>query len=252
MSRRLRFAVFGIGAGSLGILLVLSVLDMPGFGTSRHPYRDHSVPAAVAHATANVVASVNFDQRGLDTLVEESILLASVLAVAAVLRREKDEELKPVAAQGPVLGSTVLAGWVLLPITLLLGLDVIANGHLTPGGGFQGGVIVGTGVHLLYVAGTYRMFDRVRPDRPFEWGEAIGTGAFACVGIAGVVAGLAFLQNVIPTGELGSLFSAGTVPLLNGAVGIGVASAVVVLLAKFLEQVHSFEKEGRAREHPAS
>lgn len=237
MTRRTRTVLFVAAAGGVACLLVLAFLRMPAFGGTFHPYRNLAVPAAVAHATANVVSSVNFDQRGLDTFVEESILFASVLAVATLLRPAEDETGRRPVAGGTVLESTVLAGVVLLPVTIVIGLDVVAHGHLTPGGGFQGGVVVGTGIHLLYVAGTYRMLERVRPVRPFEWVEAVGAGAFASIGIAGTLAGVAFLEQVLPPGTFGTLFSGGTVPLLNGAVGVEVASGVVDLLARFLEQL---------------
>ncbi len=243
MSRPLRYAVAVVGGGALLSLLLLAFLDLPSFGGSFHPYRTHSVPAAVQHATSNVVSSVNFDQRGLDTLIEESILLASVLAVSTLLRPRRDETERHPMGPGRVLDSTMLAGWVLLPVSLIIGLDVVAHGHLTPGGGFQGGVILGTALHLLYLAGTYRMLERVRPVEPFEWGEAIGAGAFACVGVAGAVVGLAFLENIIAQGSFGTLFSGGTVPILNGAVGIEVASGVIVLLARFFEQAVTFRRQ---------
>lgn len=240
MSRPLRLGVFAAGAGGTAVLLLLAVLDMPPFGSSFHPYRTHSVPAAVAHATANVVSSVNFDQRGMDTLAEEAILVASVLVVATLLRKTDGDRWRR-RTGGRVLDSTLLMGWILLPYTLLLGLDVVAHGHLTPGGGFQGGVVLGTAVHLLYVAGRYDVLKRARPIRPFEWGEAIGTGAFACLGIAGVLVTGAFLANVVPQGALGTLLSAGTVPILNGAVGVEVASGVVVVISAFLDQAIGLE-----------
>lgn len=231
----MRLWLFAAGAAGVAVLLVLAFAGMPHFGSHFHPYRDAAIPAAVRHRTSNVVSSINFDQRGLDTLAEESIFLASVLAVATLLRKTKDEEWRE-RAGGRVLDSTLLMGWILFPATVLIGFDVVAHGHLTPGGGFQGGVVLGTAVHLLYLAGRYRMLARVRPLPPFEWGEAIGTGAFACVGIAGVLVAAAFLENYIPQGSFGTLFSAGTVPLLNGAVGVEVASGVVVLISTFLDQ----------------
>lgn len=239
--------MFLAGGAGVACLLVFAFIRMPSFGSTFHPYRDLAVRAAVAHATANVVASVNFDQRGLDTFVEESILLASVLAVATLLRPQEGETERRPLAGGRVLDATVLIGLVVLGVTLVVGLDVIAHGHLTPGGGFQGGVVVGTGIHLLYVAGTYRMLERVRPVRPFEWLEATGAGAFACIGIAGVLAGTGFLEEILPAGPFGTLFSAGTVPLLNGAVGVEVASGVVVLLSSFLRQAVVIRGEGGDR-----
>jgi multicomponent Na+:H+ antiporter subunit B len=237
MTRTTRYLVFGVGAAGIALLMALAIFKLPAFGGGFHPYRDESIPAAVRHATSNVVSSINFDQRGLDTLGEESIFLASVMVITVILRPAADEEEQQRELRGGrPLDSTVLGGLFFLPVTLIIGLDVITHGHLTPGGGFQGGVILGTGIHLLYVAGTYRILEKARPVRPFEWTEAIGAGAFACLGISGVLVGAAFLTNVISQGTFGNLFSAGTVPVLNGVVGIEVASGVVVLIAKFLEQ----------------
>jgi multicomponent Na+:H+ antiporter subunit B len=132
--------------------------------------------------------------------------------------------------------ATRLLGYAMLPIVLLVGLDVVGHGQLTPGGGFQGGVILASGIHLLYVAGSMRVLDRTRPVHLFEHGEALGAAAFACLGIAGAATTIGFLGNIIPRGTLGQLFSSGTVELLNGAVGVEVASGMIVLIAKFLDQ----------------
>lgn len=243
MTRRLRLLLFAGGAAATGLLLVLGVLGLPHFGSSFHPYRDLAVPAAVAHKTANVVSSINFDLRGLDTLGEETILLASVVGAAVLLRAADDEgETRPLA-RGRMLDSTRLVGYLLLPITMLIGLDTVVHGALTPGGGFQGGVVLGTGIHLLYVAGSYRALQRVGPPEVFEYGEALGTGAFTCVGIAGLLAGTGFLGNLLPKGAFGSLLSSGSVLLLSAAVGVEVASGVVVLLASFLRQALRVSKD---------
>jgi len=86
------------------------------------------------------------------------------------------------------------------------------------------------------VAGSYPALRRLRPLRWYEYGEAIGMGGVVALGVAGVLAGAGFLANVLPTGTFGQLVSAGTVPLFSIAIGIEVASGVVVLLAGFLEQ----------------
>jgi len=255
MTRTARFVVFAIGVAGLAPLVCLAFLHAPPFGTSHHPYRTAAIAAAVFHATANTVSSVNFDLRGFDTLGEETIFLASVIVIAVILRAASDETEQRQRASGRPLDSTVFGGVVFLPIVLIIGLDVVTHGSLTPGGGFQGGVIVATAIHLAYVAGTYRLLERVRPVRPFEWTEAIGAGAFACLGISALLLGSAFLANVIPVGSIGTLFSSGTVELLNGVVGIEVASGVIVLLSKFLEQaitVRPAEPAGREPERGAS
>lgn len=236
MTTRARTVLFLVAAAGFGAALVLAVVHLPAFGRASHPYRTAAVRAAVRHHTANVVSSVNFDTRGLDTLGEESILLASVVGVSILLRPAEDEEQLELLSGGRVLPSTIVVGYAMLPVTVLIGLDLVSHGHLTPGGGFQGGVVAGTGIHLLYVAGRYRALRRWGAAQRFEWGEAIGAGAFACLAGAVVLAGGAFLADIIPTGSLGHLLSGGTVPVLNGAVGIEVASGTVVVVRRFLEQ----------------
>ena len=236
MSRAVRAALFLAGAAGLGVLLWLGFAGLPAFGQAHHPYRDLAVRAAFSHATANVVASVNFDQRALDTLVEETILVASVTGVMALLRPAAEEREYHNRGRRTALDATRFVGYLLFPVTLAVGVDVVVHGHLTPGGGFQGGVLLAAGLHLLYVTGSFRALDRLRPVNVFDVGEALGAAAFAAIGLVALITGGAFLLNVLPTGTRGQLLSAGTVPLLNAAVGIAVACGITVLLAQFLAQ----------------
>jgi len=241
MSRRARLVVFLVGAAGVAVLYLLAVLHAPAFGTTTHPMRDDAVRAALAHATANVVSTVNYDARALDTFGEETLLLGSVVGAAALLRpTARERETRDAHEAGDVLEPVQLAGYVMLPVTLLLGADVVLHGQLTPGGGFQGGVVLGTGIHLVYLTGRYRAMERVRPLRVFVAGEAVGTAVFAATGLA-ALASAGFLANVLPTGTFGTMLSGGTVPLLNAAVGVEVASGVIVLLAGFLDQLHRME-----------
>jgi len=229
--------LFAVAATAVAVMFGLAVFGLPHPGGTDHPYRDRAVPAAVSHATANVVSAVNFDLRALDTLGEEAILFASVLGVAVLLRpgrRERDRPARPT----PERELDVARGmaYVFFPVTIVVGLDVVAHGALTPGGGFQGGVILGTGIHLVYIAGGYAALRRARPVEAFEHGEAIGLAAFACLGMSALFAAGSFLANYVPTGTLGAPTSSGMVELLSVAVGVEVASAVVVLLAAFLSQ----------------
>jgi multicomponent Na+:H+ antiporter subunit B len=242
MSRPVRWFVFWLGVCGVGTVFVLAVLRMPEFGRLVHPYRDLSAPAAINRSAPNVVSALNFDQRGLDTLGEETILLGSVVGAASLLRPSPDERERLPGKEGRVLEATRLLGYVLLPVTLILAVDVVTHGHLTPGGGFQGGVVLATGVHLLYVAGSYRMLRRLRPLSWYELAEALAAGAFVLLGLTGLLLSGAFLANVLPRGTLGDLFSSGTVFVLNVAVGAEVASGIVVLLARFLAQALSVKE----------
>lgn len=244
MSRGLRTALFLAGAGGLAILMWLSFAQLPPFGQNQHLYRDLAVPAAISRATANVVASVNFDQRALDTLGEETILLGSVTGVMALLRPAIEEREYHASGRRTALDATRLVGYLMLPVTIALGLDIVVHGHLTPGGGFQGGVVLAAGLHLLYITGSFRALDRLRPVNAFDIGEALGAAAFVAIGLAGLVFGGVFLANLLPTGTLGNLLSSGSVPLLNLAVGVEVACGMTVLLAQFLAQEITVAKRG--------
>ncbi|MEU3522463.1 MnhB domain-containing protein [Streptomyces sp. NPDC038707] len=240
---RLRLWLLAVGGAGLGALLVAACLELPGFGGAHHPYGDRAVHASLLRHTANTVASVNFDQRAYDTLGEMSILFAAVLGCVVLLRQARDEHRappEPAEAARPVRRYALLT----LPVALVTGLYVIAHGQLSPGGGFQGGVVAATALHLLYLGADYGALERVRPLGLYETTDAVAVCAFLVLGLAPVLAGTAFLANtLLPYGTFNTLSSGGTVPLLNAAIGVEVASAAVVLLAHFLDQAVEIEEE---------
>ncbi|MGW1835097.1 MnhB domain-containing protein [Streptomyces sp. NPDC002067] len=242
MTMRMRLWVLTVGGLGTAVLYLLACRDLPAFGGAWHPYGDRAVRAALARHTANTVSAVNFDQRALDTLGEESILFGSVLGTVVLLRQSRDEDRlppQPVRVAPPVRRYALPA----LPVTLLIGLYVIAHGQLSPGGGFQGGVVVATALHLLYIAVDYRALERIRPIGLYEVADAAGEAGYLLLGAAGLLTGAAFLTNFLPHGTFTTLASGGTVPLLNAAVGVEVAAGVVVLLARFLDQAVEIEDE---------
>jgi multicomponent Na+:H+ antiporter subunit B len=242
VTRPVRLAVFAVAAAALAVLLGLAITDLPTFGTSHHPYGDRAVRAALHdRRTANTVASVNFDQRAVDTLGEEFILFTALVGTLVVLRELRGEESRsgapeePERAQRP-LPSTTLVAYLFLPLTTLVGLYVVAHGHVSPGGGFQGGALLASAIHLLYVGGGFGAIRRARPTGVYEVLDALGAGGFVVLGLAGTALTGGLLVNVLPLGALGDLLSGGTVELFNALVGLEVASAMIVLLARFLEQ----------------
>ncbi|MFJ8630529.1 MnhB domain-containing protein [Streptomyces sp. NPDC093568] len=243
MSPRTRLRLVAVGIAGLAALLVAACLELPHFGGDRHPYGDRAVRASLDRHTANTIASVNFDQRAFDTLGEMIILFAAVVGCVVLLRQTQDEHRarpEPAEVAPPVRRYALLV----LPVALVTGLYVIAHGQLSPGGGFQGGVVAATSLHLLYLGADYRALERIRPVGTFEVGDALSASAYLVTGLAGLIGGTAFLANtLLPYGTFNTLASGGTVPLLNAAVGMEVACAVVVLLARFLDQAVEIEEE---------
>ncbi|MCZ4604906.1 sodium:proton antiporter [Streptomyces sp. Lzd4kr] len=243
MNPRTRLWLVGVGLAGVAALLVAACLDLPHFGGDRHPYGDRAAHASLDRHTANTIASVNFDQRAFDTLGETTILFAAVVGCVVLLRQTRDEHRArpaPAAVAQPVRRYAPLV----LPVALRVGLYVVAHGQLSPGGGFQGGVVAATSLHLLYLGADYRALERIRPVGQFEVGDALAASAYLVTGLAGLIGGTAFLANtLLPYGTFNTLSSGGTVPLLNAAVGMEVACAVVVLLARFLDQAVEIEEQ---------
>jgi multicomponent Na+:H+ antiporter subunit B len=245
---RARLVLFGAGALGLFALLVAGFAGLPEFGTQSHPYGDRAVAVAHEQQTANAVASVTFDQRGYDTLGEEFVLFAAALGAVVLLRRvrheEEEEGWRHTYGPAEVFDAVRLVGLGLLPVTVVAGVYVILHGHLSPGGGFQGGVVLATGLLLLYLARDYQALEALRPMPVFDVGEAIGAAGYVVIGLLGLVTGGAFLLNFLPLGALGELGSAGIVLPLNLIVGVEVASAMTLMVARFLEQALLIHEEG--------
>ncbi len=236
MSRPLRLWLFLSSAAGLGALLLWAAAGLPDFGHYHAAYGRILDSASVGerHAT-NVVAAVTFDYRGFDTLGEEFILFASVMGVALLLRdvradrsRAKDE------LQSEALR---LLGLAFAAVVLVLGLSVVAHGMLTPGGGFQGGVVLASAFALVYLAGHYRAYGGVTPLPALDLAEGAGAGGYAVIGIVSLLLGTAFLHNFGPLGTTGTLASAGTITMLSVAAGLEVTAAFVLLFTEFGEEL---------------
>jgi multicomponent Na+:H+ antiporter subunit B len=238
MSRAARLWLFGLSGAALAGLMVWALTGLPAFGDFQGEYGRilNSVAERERHAW-NVVMTITFDYRGLDTLGEEFMLFAAVMGVALLLREARDEgERREDAVRSDGIA---LVGLALVGPTVVLGLYVIAHGYLTPGGGFQGGVATACGLVLLYAAGRYSSYRAASPRPLVELAEGIGAGAYAAVGVAAVIAGAAFLENIVALGTTGTLAAAGTIGILNAAVGLEVTAAVVLIFHEFLEEVMS-------------
>ena len=251
MTPRLRRRVFLAAAVVAGAFLLWGLTGLPDYGVYNGPYGDVLNRVAVAERKAtNVVASVTFDYRGVDTMGEEYILFAAVLGVAILLRAQRDEhEEAPdedaADRHAPATSNAVrIIGLTLVGPVVLYGVYLVAHGHLTPGGGFQGGVVLATAALLVYLSGEYVTLRRVSPELVTDAAEAVGAAGYVAVGLLGVAAGTAFLANVLPLGHPGQLLSAGTILPINAAVGLEVAGGFVLLLSEFLEQALVIRRPG--------
>jgi multicomponent Na+:H+ antiporter subunit B len=243
MTLRERRRLFLAAAAGLGVFFLWALVGLPAFGDYKGEYgRILNRRAVEERKATNVVAAVTFDYRGVDTLGEEFILFGAVVGTALLLRvqREESEEQPRDEAperHGPHDSDAVREiGGLLIAPSVLFGLYVVAHGHLTPGGGFQGGVILASAPILMYLVGRYTAFRKLAAEPLIEVAEGTGGASYVLLGGLGLLMGAEFMANVLPLGSPEKLFSAGLIPLENATVALAVTAGFVLLLSEFLEQ----------------
>lgn len=176
--------------------------------------------AAKEVGAANLVSSVVVTYRGLDTLGEVTILFLTAAIIGFVLKLHKEDKMpdRPVRKTSELLTS---ASQVIVPVIFLVGIYIFINGHLTPGGGFQGGAVIASGVLLMLLANPKLEINH----QLVGFIESISGIAFVAIGILGIVLAGGFLDNhILPMGKFGTLLSAGAIPLIYILIGLKVGS----------------------------
>lgn len=249
MPRMLRLILFLVALGGVAAALPSVIAAMPEFGAHPLPYGEliNRLAPMQRHVT-NMVTAVNFDYRGFDTLGEEMMLFAAVTGTAVLLRGARGE--KTTALPATVPGRTipprsdavVLGGRLFGPVIMVFGLYVVLHAQLTPGGGFQGGAIVASGLLLLYLGEGYGPWRGLMRTGMLDALEGGGATLYAVAGLVPMVTGAAYLQNVVALGQIRALLSGGLILILNWGVAIAVAGAFGILFVDFLEETRAEEQ----------
>jgi multicomponent Na+:H+ antiporter subunit B len=90
---------------------------------------------------------------------------------------------------------------------------------------------------VVYLCAGARTYLRIAPPALAKAGEGSGAAGYVVIGLLGVIAGKHFLENVLPLGTPGDVWSAGTIFFLNLTVGVAVAAGFVELLSSFIEEL---------------
>ncbi|HZS31271.1 MAG TPA: MnhB domain-containing protein [Gaiellaceae bacterium] len=236
MSRRVRIAVLVPALAGLGALFAWAVAGLPAFGDYRGPYGYvlNRIVVPLRHTT-NVVMGTTFDVRGVDTMGEEFILYAAVVGVTLLLRDEVSTRRVERHTRRLRSDATRLVGVLMVGGGLLVGLWLAAFGYVTPGGGFQGGVVLAGALLLLYVVGSHRDYRVFRDEHFLDPLEGLGAGGYVMVGLAALASGTPFLTNLFGLGTTGTLASGGSIAVLNWASALAVTVAMLLLFAEFLK-----------------
>lgn len=178
--------------------------------------------------SANMVTSVVVDYRSFDTLGEVTVLFVSSLGVAFILGGLTDR-IKFKHSQSFILktGTDLLFGMI-----ILLGVYMFIHGHLTPGGGFPGGALIGAAFLLKYIGDdTYRA-----KISAFKALEGTMGSIYVLIGIIGILVGNYFLENILDLGTLGDLISGGLIPIIYVLIGLKVGSELTGIFDHFVNE----------------
>jgi multicomponent Na+:H+ antiporter subunit B len=236
LSRRVRLVLFLVGACGLAALLVHGLVGLPHFGNYPGPYGDLIAKLAPKERhMANTVTAVVFDYRGFDTMGEELILFGASSAVALLLRERREHHVGEVVdgvSSPAVRGVGALAAVALV----VVGLNVVAHGFITPGGGFQGGVVLASAFAAVFLTVEYRAYRRLASTSFAEPLESFGAGGYVGLGLIAFGFGLAFLQNFMELGVFGRLSSGGSAILVNWSAALAVCGGFLVIFSEYLEE----------------
>lgn len=195
--------------------------------------------APIDLGTPNIITGILITYRGFDTLGEVAVLFMVAASVGLLLKKDEPKaadarktSAKADAKPAPGEPSEIVRTGtdVLLPLIFVFGAYVIVNGHLSAGGGFQGGAIVASGSMLLLLA---RPGSRLNVEL-LSVVESFAGVLYVTLGIAGLVFAAGFLDpRFLPKGEFGAFISAGAVPLISALLGIKVGAELSVIIDRF-------------------
>ncbi len=248
-----RYWTKGVGllaATSVGGVLIAAVGDFPGFADPLSPASTHLSPYFITNtltdtAVPNIVTSVLADYRGYDTMFETAVIFAAGLAVIAILRRSKtgvqhESREKVILSEGYEDTIIRLVARKMVPFMQLFALYVLAHGHHSPGGGFQGGVILGASFILIAISYDMKMLLGRMSEKWNVLLGNIGVLVYAGIGFVCLLLGANFLDysilhRILPATDEIMARSHGMLGIETG-VAIAVSAIVVSLYVNIASQ----------------
>jgi multicomponent Na+:H+ antiporter subunit B len=213
-------------------LIFASIAIGYGEQTSLRPLAESYVRLVPQELGApNVITGILLTFRAFDTLGEVAVLFMVAAGVGLVLSGKTAADASGTQeSKTPASEIVRTATQILVPLIAIFAAYIIMNGHISAGGGFQGGAVIASAVLLLLLANPSQQLNTAF----LSITESLAGVLFVVVGIAGLVAAGGFLDNrVLPVGQFGAFFSAGAIPLLSVLLGVKVGCELSVILDRF-------------------
>lgn len=236
-----KIAAIVLGAAII-VALVVMVSNLPEFGNAANPYNNEVSERYLEKAleetgAVNAVTGMILDYRAFDTFGESCVLFIAAACVLILLRDDqtdttvkaiRDEKHEPVS-------DTILqaSAKILFPAILVFGIYILLNGHLSPGGGFSGGAIMGAGLILHVNAFGYKKTQKFFNEKTYKR-ITVGALSFYCLAKSySFFTGANHIPSGIPLGNAGDIISSGLILPLNICVGLVVACTMYAFYTLF-------------------
>ena len=226
--------------------LLITVSYLPRFGGNDNPaenevytrYLEEELSEAGA---VNAVAGMILDYRAFDTLGESNVLFIAVCSVIILLRADYNSRLRTLSI--PQLSIHSLprpdndifraASMVLVPVGMLFGIYIILNGHLSAGGGFSGGAVIGACLILYTAANGPEKLEKYFTFRTYQRISFTALITYTLLKTYSFYTGANGIESVVPLGTPGAILSSGLILPLNICVGLVVACTMYMFYALF-------------------
>lgn len=228
----------------LAFALILTVSYLPATGDATTPANSSIVAERYLEdglsetGATNAVAGMILTYRAFDTFGETNVLFIATCCVMVLLmvddnllkklELKNDRRLEP---KNDVILQTTAK--VLCPIIFIFGIYVVLNGHLSPGGGFSGGAILGAGMILYVSAFGFKKTEKFFNEHIYKIAKITALTMYGIIGSYFYLLGANGIENHIPLGIPGHILSAGIILPIDIAVGIEVACTMYAFYALF-------------------
>lgn len=235
-----------ICCATLTVLLLVTVAYLPPVGSAENPAHNEVAAKYIEDGlqdtgAVNIVTGMILDYRAFDTFGESNVLFIATCTVLILMRNDKkkgkgsaEEEEKRDSFYEPksdrILQTVTV---VLVPFIVLFGIYVILNGHLSPGGGFSGGAIIGAGLILYLNAFGFEKTERFFTAKTYKWISFTALSFYCIAKSYSFYTGAHHLESGIPLGTPGNILSSGLILPLNICVGLVVACTMYAFFALF-------------------
>ena len=236
-----KIAAIVLGAAII-VALVVMVSNLPEFGNAANPYNNEVSERYLEKAleetgAVNAVTGMILDYRAFDTFGESCVLFIAAACVLILLRDDQtDTTVKAIRDENhePVSDTILQASAkILFPAILVFGIYILLNGHLSPGGGFSGGAIMGAGLILHVNAFGYKKTQKFFNEKTYKR-ITVGALSFYCLAKSySFFTGANHIPSGIPLGNAGDIISSGLILPLNICVGLVVACTMYAFYTLF-------------------